>query len=80
MTGSYNFGSGWQQAYSLSGLTGSQITGLTNLVMQMDYRYGYAGMGVDNISLTNSIPEPGTLVLLGCGLAGLLAYAWRKRR
>ena len=25
-------------------------------------------------------PEPSTLVLLGCGLAGLLAYAWRKRK
>ena len=26
------------------------------------------------------IPEPGTLVLLGAGLVGLLCYAWRKRR
>ena len=26
------------------------------------------------------IPEPSTLVLLACGLAGLIAYAWRKRR
>ncbi len=26
------------------------------------------------------IPEPSTLVLLACGLAGLLCYAWRKRR
>jgi hypothetical protein len=25
-------------------------------------------------------PEPSTLVLLAAGLAGLLAYAWRKRR
>jgi hypothetical protein len=27
----------------------------------------------------SSVPEPGTLVLLGAGLAGLLCYAWRKR-
>ncbi len=29
---------------------------------------------------TNPIPEPSTLVLLAAGLAGLLAYAWRRRR
>jgi hypothetical protein len=26
------------------------------------------------------VPEPSTLALLGCGLFGLLAYAWRKRK
>ena len=26
------------------------------------------------------IPEPSTIALLGCGLFGLLAYAWRKRK
>jgi len=26
------------------------------------------------------VPEPSTLALLACGLAGLLAYAWRKRK
>ena len=26
------------------------------------------------------IPEPSTLALLACGLVGLLAYAWRKRK
>lgn len=27
-----------------------------------------------------SVPEPSTLALLACGLVGLLAYAWRKRK
>jgi hypothetical protein len=34
---------------------------------------------LDTVSL-NTVPEPGTLGLLGCGILGILAYAWRKRR
>lgn len=33
----------------------------------------------DNISISQ-VPEPSTLMLLGCGLSGILCYAWRKRR
>jgi len=36
---------------------------------------------IDNLRLaTTPIPEPSTLALLATGLAGLLCYAWRKRR
>ena len=37
--------------------------------------------GIDSVRLDAiPTPEPSTLVLLGIGLLGLLAYAWRKRR
>jgi hypothetical protein len=39
------------------------------------------GAYVDNVRLTISdVPEPCSLVLLGIGVAGLFAYAWRWRR
>ena len=41
---------------------------------------GTGGPFSDSGSFTISVPEPGTLVLLGVGALGLLGYAWRRRR
>ena len=32
------------------------------------------------MSVSGAVPEPSTLLLAAAGLAGLLAYAWRKRK
>ena len=35
---------------------------------------------VDNVTLHETVPEPGTLGAMLSGIVGFLAYAWRKRR
>ena len=37
-------------------------------------------LGVDNVSIQDTVPEPSTFALLGIGAVSLLAYAWRRRR
>jgi hypothetical protein len=34
---------------------------------------------LDDVRLVE-VPEPGTIALLSCGLIGLAAFAWRKRK
>lgn len=37
--------------------------------------------GIDNVTVTTSaVPEPTSMVLMLCGVFGILAYAWRKRK
>ena len=40
---------------------------------------GFTG-AIDEVVVSNLVPEPTALVLLATGLIGLLAYAWRKRK
>jgi hypothetical protein len=35
--------------------------------------------GIDNVTVT-TVPEPAACVTLLCGVSGLLAYAWRRRK
>jgi hypothetical protein len=43
-------------------------------------KFGYTTGATQVTAFSVAVPEPTSLALLGCGLFGLLAYAWRKRK
>ncbi len=76
----YGFGTDASGSTALNLTTGAGVSG--DLAVRLSRTGGTVNwQGFDNVVLTAaSIPEPGTLALLAAGVAGLLCYAWRKRR
>ena len=58
----------------ISGVTGVRILTCSDGATFASYTC------IDELEVYAAVPEPGTLALLAAGLAGLLAYALRKRR
>ncbi|NLF10093.1 MAG: PEP-CTERM sorting domain-containing protein [Pirellulaceae bacterium] len=73
-----NVTSNGERQYVDSPYTSAVIDDLGTVWAAMQVRLYSPGM-VDDFTVSQ-VPEPSTLALLGVGLLGLLAYAWRKRK
>ena len=68
-------------SFSLNGEPTVPFNGVTAIGDKTWQRTGFTAVQEYNPRIyLDAVPEPGTIVLLGTGLLGLLAYAWRRRR
>jgi hypothetical protein len=80
---SSRLGDGWWECrFSASQLAGLNQTDAYELVWAAATTNAYGELDTVSIpgTLATGVPEPGTLTVLAAGLAGLLCYAWRKRK
>jgi hypothetical protein len=77
VAGTYEFEGGVVNLHqALLGTASANASGEINVYIgATTLRANYEGLSYE----FNSVPEPGTMALLGTALIGLLAYAWQKR-
>jgi hypothetical protein len=78
---------GWQKFVAFGSYvaaTEADLLGVLGNVQQFEIRGNYMtgedGSGLDNVTLSSAVPEPGTLTLWATGVGSLLFVAWRRRR
>ncbi len=85
--GTWVNGDGYARNFLAEFVVTTGTTQITCTASQTDPRevngFNYLPLGQSLTTAFNVpivVPEPSTIALLGCGLFGLLAYAWRKRK
>lgn len=64
------------QAYALFDVS----AGSSDITLTMTHVPGYDNGSLTGLAFDHAVPEPASVMLLGSGLLGLLAYAWRTHK